>query len=527
MKNKRLIKNSLETENQTELSLEDQLNNLSSSGDNDLTITEDDLKELSALSGDSPSQKPLDIKPADSPDEPEPDLSSDPDESLEESLNKLKEKKSRRMFKKLQSAQNVHETVRDLVFQDADFDGSAADPEDRVAGVELVKKKRKELYEMLETMDEQMQGKSVKEVSALFTSLLEINNQLCLQKTDGVISIKTRLFQFFAANKSKSSIQPALRQEISLIFSPEEINSIRSRTTDMDEDDPLKPFFTMILDQAYDVVQYSETTGYLLLEMTNYFLNKLKANGYGDTPKAGEFRERHDRAKMSMEKSIEDLRHVEKQIQAHVRERPVLLELPKLLRALIQVKLGMLDKKTVPKIIQQIQSRLGDYARARSAVAFDFNRVPGFQHSIRLRQSIILNLHSDILKYMGEVFEEEFRAVQAELEQFAKEIEAASVDLDPNSPEYEEIMQRKAQIQKRIEEQRRKVDVVKSQQKLVDVQHKMIGEAIQRYNNQESMHKRLDEQLQNRSSVDTNTPGKVEPMKKKKISRMVMAGKRR
>lgn len=451
------------------------------------------------------------------------------EEDLEPTEKEVKEHKTQKMLEKLTATQNIHETVRDLIFKDLSFDQEDdIDPDtgEKIDGLRIVKEKRKELYDLLDNIDKQIEGKSIKEVSAVFTSMLDINNQLCLQKTDGVISIRTRLFQFFSPGASKANIQPSLRQEISLIFSPEEIKSIRSRSTDMDDEDPLKPFFTMIIDQAYDVVQYSETTGYLLLEMTNYFLNKLNGAGFGDTPKVVEFKERKDRAKLSLEKSIDDLKHVEAQVQHHMRERPVLLELPKLLRALIQVKIGLMDRKAIPRILQQIQSRLGDYARARSAVAFDFNRVPGFQHSVRLKQSIILNLHTDMLKYMGEVFEQEFRAVKEELERIAADIAAATETMDPNSPEYQEMLKKKAQLQRKVEMQRRRMDVLRSQQKLVDVQHNMIGQAIQRYNDQEAIHKKLDEQLQNRTTIDTNTPTNVTPTKRK-ISRMVMGSKRR
>ncbi|MBI1387706.1 MAG: hypothetical protein GC154_04595 [bacterium] len=465
------------------------------------------------------------------------DLSSDedsdfslPDLSDDESAPDSEEKASSNVFNKLKTAQNIHETVRDLLFKDLDLEDEEIDPEtgEKIDGYQLVRQKRRELYHLLDNIDEQLRGKDVKEVTAVFSSLLDINNQLCTQKTDGVIAIRTRLFQFFAPKGVKpQNVQPALRQEISLIFSPEEISSVRTRLANMDYDDPLKPFFTMILDQAYDIVQYSEMTGYLLLEMTNYFLHKLDEAGYSDTPKVAEFKERRERAKMSLEKAIDDLKHVESLVQSHMHERPVLLELPKLLRALIQVKIGIMDKKSVPKILQQVQARLGDYARARSAVAFDFNRVPGFQHSVRLRQSIILNLHMDMLKYMGEVFEGEFRAVQKELEALAKDIEAATATMDPNSPEYQEMLKQKMALQQKIEMQRRRMDVLKSQQKLVDVQHNMIGQAIQRYKDNEAIHQRLDEQMANRTSIDTNTPSQIRPMAKKKISRMVMGAKRR
>jgi hypothetical protein len=87
-----------------------------------------------------------------------------------------------------------------------------------------------------------------------------------------------------------------------------------------------------------------------------------------------------------------------------------------------------------------------------------------------MRQSIILNLHKDILEYTGELFEKEF-CRSAGIKTDDGEIEASSEQMDPNSPEYEEMMQRKALIQKKVEEQRRKLDIVKSQEKLVDVQH--------------------------------------------------------
>ncbi len=488
---------------------------------NPLEVEELDLDFIDDFSLDDDKKK----EPEKPKQEPQP-----PAEDDEDPLKEQREKKSKKILSELNATQNVHETVRDLIFSDLSFDeDDDIDPEtgERIDGLKLVKEKRKELYDLLDNLNEQLEGKDIKEVSAVFTSMLDINSQLCTQKTDGVISVRTRLFQFFAANQSKADIQPALRQEISLIFSPEEIKSIRTRSTDIDDEDPLKPFFTMILDQAYDVVQYSETTGYLLLEMTNYFISKLKGAGYGDTPKCLEFHERKERAKLSLEKSIDDLKHVESLVQGHMRDRPVLMELPKLLRCLIQVKIGLMDRKAIPRIIQQIQSRLGDYARARSAVAFDFNRVPGFQHSVRLKQSIILNLHTDMLKYMGEVFEHEFRAVKQELEQIAKDIAAATETMDPNSPEYEQLLKAKAQLQKKVETQRKRMDVLKSQQRLVDVQHNMIGNAIQRYKDQEAIHQKLDEQLQNRTALNPNTPTNVTPSQKKKISRMVMGSKRR
>lgn len=449
------------------------------------------------------------------------------DESEDEETSTLD---SESLKQRIESSSNVHESIRDVVFEavKAEVLGEPVKDEDgnEVDGYTLIKQKRKELWEMLDNLNKHLDGKDMKGVTAVFTSMLDINSQLCTQKTDGVISIRARLYQFFNPGESKANISPAMRQEISLIFSPEEIHAIRSRLADLPDDDPLQPFFTMVLDQAYDVVQYSEMTGYLLLEMTFYFLEKLKKAGYGDSTKVVEFHERHERSKLSLQKAIDDLKNVESLVSRHLDERAVLMELPRLLRLLIQIKLGLAEKNSVQKVLLEIRSRLGDYARARSAVAFDFNRVPSYQHSVRLRQSIILNLQKDVLKYSGEVFEEEFRAIKEEMEKSMAAIEATMEELDASSPEYEEMLKRKTKMQQKLEHHRRKIDVIRSQQKLVDVQHKMVHQAIDRYKANEAQYQKLDEQLaQSTPKIDT-TPKDTTP-KKRKPSRMVMAGKRR
>lgn len=473
------------------------------------------------------------VKDIDYGDEDEDEDESDFDFDDEDVVRpENKEDREKLYARKLSSADNLHETLRDLVFEPVKKDVSAKDGSDSesdesVDGFELVKNKRQELYEMLDNLDATLMDKSVQDVAAVFSSLLEINNQLCMQKTDGVISIRARIFQFFTPESKSTTVSKSMRQEISLIFSPEEIQAMRSHLLNMEEDDPLKPFFAMVLDQAYDVVQYSEMTGYLMLEMASYFLNKLDKEGYGDAPKVLEFHERRQRAESSLEKAIDDLKNVETLINRHLKERPVLLELPRFLRRLIQVKLGLEDRKVIPILLHGIKERLGEYARARSAVAFDFNRVPSYQHSVRLRQSIILNLHKDILKYTGEIFEKEFLAVKEEFERSLADMEATMAEADPNSPEYKAIMKQKMMIQAKLEQQRKKLDVVKSQQRLVDVQHTMVRQAIDRYKANEATNQRLEEKLNERpKQIESNVPTNITPSKKK-ISRMVMAGKRR
>jgi hypothetical protein len=455
----------------------------------------------------------------------------------EENLDQSEREKYRiikGIIEKIEKGGVVQEVVRDAVFdivkesyKDAivfSSDANRDDPFDD-SGEEIVKKKRNELYDVLDNIDQHVKGKNIKEVTAFFTSLLDIQGQLCMQKTEGVITVRTRLFNFFSL-PDQEDIRPELRQEISLIFTPEEINAMRMRLPDLRDDDPMRPFFTMVLDQAYDVLQYNEMTGNLLLEMTNYFLIQLVNNGHGEHPKVGEFRERHDRCRISLKKALEDLRQVERVINKHLADRPILLELPKCLRALIQIKIGILDKNHTQTILQKIYNTMGDYARSRAAVAFDFNRLPSYQHGVRLRQSVILNLQKDVLRFTGEQMEKEFQAVKEELEAMMAAIEAQSEHLDPNSPEYEALLKQKDKLQTKMENQRRKLDVIHSQQSLVEVQHTMIGEAIQRYQKNEAMYQKLEDDLKNRPKEKIEQRSSA-PTQKRKPIRMVMARKAR
>jgi len=437
------------------------------------------------------------------------------------------------LVKTVEERGNVHETVRDLVHDAvkdfyADQEAPAPDeaPPPTESTCQLIQKKRRELYTLMENLDQEMAGKTPEEAAAYFGSLLNMQSQLCLQKTDGVIAVRTRLIHFFPTVKTLTGATDWLRQEITLIFSPEEITAMRSKFADMPAGDPLKGFFTLVLDSAYDVVRYNEMTGFLMLELTQYFLKKLDDNGYGDTPQALEFKERHERSLVSLKKAIGDLREIERIVNQHLEERPVLKELPKYLRALIQIKLGLLHESHLAKTIRLIRRCLGDYARARGVVAFDFNRLPSFQHGVRLRQSIILNLHRDVLEFMGKQFEKEFRGVKREFEQMIKEIEASSEVLVPGSPEYEELMRRKAFLQEKLEKHRRKLDVVKSQERLVDVQHEMITHSIKRFTKNVSLHQKIEEELKARTKVDPEKTRSNSPPTEKNVSRMVMAKRR-
>ncbi|NPU99516.1 MAG: hypothetical protein HPY51_20190 [Candidatus Omnitrophica bacterium] len=437
------------------------------------------------------------------------------------------------LVKTVEVSGNVHETVRELVHETVkDFyeaknppPGEGTEPP-ALDGFELMRQRRNELNAIMENLDRELAGKSPEEVAAYFNSLLDLQGQLCLQKTEGVIAVRTRLIHFFPTVKSQPGVVDWLRQEITLIFSPEEISAMRAKFTSMPAGDPLKAFFTTVLDSAYDVVQYNELTGCLLLEMTQYFLKKLEEHGFGETPKTLEFKERHERSRIALKKAIGDLRDIERVVNQHLEERPVLKELPKYLRALIQIKLGLLDHSYLARTIRLIHRCLGDYARARSAVAFDFNRLPSFQHGVRLRQSIILNLQKDVLEYMGKQFEKEFRHVQREFDQMLEEIEAASEVLLPGSPEYEAVMRRKAVLQEKLEKHRRQLDIVKSQARLVDVQHQLITHSIKRFTKNVALHQKIEEELKARAKIDPEKTRPPAPPSEKTISRMVMAKRR-
>ncbi len=114
--------------------------------------------------------------------------------------------------------------------------------------------------------------------------------------------------------------------------------------------------------------QYNEMTGHLLLEISRYFLNKLKDSGYEQSSKYVEFKGRHERSKFSLMKAIDELREMEQTIDNHIRKRPVLVELPKFLRELIHIKLGIIPATKTPQVVKNIQSCVGEYTRARSAV---------------------------------------------------------------------------------------------------------------------------------------------------------------
>ena len=132
-----------------------------------------------------------------------------------------------KLSRKIELEENVHEALRDTVYEavkaseefkkemaEEDFDTPSN------AKAELIEEKKRELYTALENLDQELAGKDAKEVAAFFSSLLNIQSQLCLQKTEGVISIRVRISDFFPTIKQTKALMEKFRQELSLIFTP-------------------------------------------------------------------------------------------------------------------------------------------------------------------------------------------------------------------------------------------------------------------------------------------------------------------
>ncbi len=429
---------------------------------------------------------------------------------------------SQELMEIAQKKGNLHEAIREIVFDTTKDEGfSAIDDVEEQEQEKVIAEKRKEIHEILDNLDKEVQDKSPKEVAAIFTSMMDIQSQLCVQKTEGVITVRTLLKHFFNIETDDENIRKFKYQEITLIFTPEEVHSVRRKLSKIEEDHPLYPFFTSIVDQAYDIVQYNEMSGRLLIEITNYFLTKLAKEGYNDTSQATDFKERHERSQHSFDRAIEDFRDDERIIKGHLETHPVLIELPRYLRLLIYIKLGVSDPKSLKQLLQKTRGCIGRYARARGATQMDFKRFFSQQHNILRRQRVMLNLHKDIVRYMGELFEEEFQCCIAELNGILEEIEANTEMLDPGSPEYQEMMKKKAKAQIKVEDRRKKLDVIKSQERLIDVQHQMITNAMDRFDSNQEMNRKIDEQLK---KTQAKQAMKKDPIaaKKKAPVRMVM-----
>lgn len=431
------------------------------------------------------------------------------------------------------NSDNIHEAIRDIVHDTikpknhVHKPNTSKKPEESASSTaDIVQAKRDELYQILGNLDEHVKGKSPKEITAFFSSLLDIQSQLSLQKTDGVITVKIRMSDYFDAPKGEMT-SSILSHEINMIYTPEEIQAIRANLKDMDEENPMRDFFANVLDQAYDSAQYDEVTGLTMLEMTDYFLQQLEKNGYGDTKEFRAFKERHKKAKVSLKNALDELRSVEGQLNEHIQSYPVLKQLPVYLRVLIQIKMGMVDKKFAPVFIQKVNDAIRDYSRVRGVVAFDFKRLPSHQYAVKRRQDIILNLQKDVLQFTGQKLEGEFADFEADFKRMVEEIETNSQSLSPGSKEYRDLMARKTQLQEEFDVRTKQLDVVKSQEKMMDVQHQMIKRSMDRFEKEGSMHKRIENVLKERKKPEIKVDDAPQKEEKAKINRMVTVDRRK
>lgn len=384
----------------------------------------------------------------------------------------------------------------------------------------LIESKRKEIRDILDRMDEHIQGDSIEDATNAFTTMLDILSQFCMKRTQGVISIRAKLDDFFRLNEYGGKLSSDHHREVSMMFSPEEILAMQMRIPNFEDDDPMKRFFTLILDQAFDVVRFNELSGNLLLFMSQYFLDKLVGDGFRDSVALSDFQARHNRVKLALDKSIEALCDGERVVNNHLRDRPVLKELPRQLRGLINIKIGLAPPEDANEYVGKIKQHLEEYGRARSAVTFDFNLLPALQHDVRVKHSAILSLQKDIMEFMTKAQEEEMNQVKNELSRILDEIETNSQNLKPGSPEYEELMKKKANVQKRVEESRRRLDVMRCQQQMVHVQRTMLADAMKRYKKHEAMLQETSEKIiQNRKVRLKSNPNYNKP--KKKVTGMV------
>ncbi len=392
---------------------------------------------------------------------------------------------------------SLHEAIRDIVFTSTHEDGdnhSTIDDEEFLEN--SVQQKQAEMIETLENLDQEFDGMSIKEVSALFASLVDMQSQLCIQKTDGVITIRMHLKHFFNMNELQLKESKFWSQEITLLFTPEEVSAVRRKLLKIDETHPLYDFYNIIIDQASDSVQYTEMTGQLLYQMSKFFICKLEYEGYEGDAQTLDFKERHYRTINAYKRTLNSLKKREQVVLKHLRNHDILTELPKLFRTLIYIRLGIVGHNHLEHTIKKIRNSLGKYARAKGAVEIDFRNYDSELIELQRIYKHILNLHQDILGFTSEIFEKEFQSCLQELHSLMEEIESSSEKLDPNSPEYQDLLQKKVQVSKQLEERRKKLDIVKSQSKLIDIKEQLVSEKIERFDRNDDEQERIQQELQ-------------------------------
>lgn len=384
--------------------------------------------------------------------------------------------------------------------------------------------KQAEIYKILNNLDQHIKDSSMEQAIAVFSSMMEIVGQVCVQKTEGIILVKINLKNFFMMPGDTTSSDPKFSQEITMTFIPEEVTAIQMRMPSIPENDPIKGYFSSILDQASDVLRFNELSGLLMLILSKYFLEQLTEQGYDDHTIVKDFHERHSRLKIHLNNAINELRDVERIINNHLDKRSILLEYPRYLRELIKIKIGLTKKVYQTKLMKAVKARSNEYHRERAAVMFDFNRLPTHQHNVRVRQSMILKLQQEIIEFLGKHYRDSFAVFQEELKELMQEIQAASSHLEPSSPEFKELLARKAKMQTKVEISRRRMDILNCQRQLVEVQQIFMNEAMERYKKSQQQYQEMEQQLKAQTQKAKVEVPKAQPEQiKANPNRMVRA----
>lgn len=424
----------------------------------------------------------------------------------------------------LQNGGNVSEFLRNVTHDEIkeSFRDESVFGENVPDRQEVAQEKQEEIYKMLNSLDKYMKGSSMEQAIAVFSSMMEILGQVCVQKTEGIILIKVNLKNFFMVSGDATAVEPKLDQEITLTFIPEEITAIQMKFPEIPDNDPVKGFFTSVMDQASDVIRFNELSGRLMLILSKYFLEQLSEQGYDDHTMVKDFQERHTRLQLNLFNAINDLRDVEKLINRHLENRTILVDYTRYMRELIKIKIGLTKKVYQNKLLKALKSRSNEYHRERAAVMFDFNRLPTHQHNVRVRQNMVLKLQQELIEFLGSHYRNGFAVFQEELNELLQEIESASSHLEPSSPEFKELLAKKSKLQSKIEESRRRIDILQCQQHLVAVQQILMNEAMERYKKRNQQYQEMDEHVKSQTQkTKIETPKPEVSVKKTAPNRMV------
>lgn len=400
------------------------------------------------------------------------------------SSSKVRQRQLKDHARKFAEGGNVHEAVRGAVLSEIQpfIERSVeTSPEALKKSQRLIEGRRREFRVMLEDLCDELEGKSSEEVAAIFSSFLNISSQLSVQKVESVISINCKVASFFNEKGRRGSVPQGWNQEVNLIFTVEEIEAVRACLETTPDKHPFKPFFTLILDMAFDVVQYNQVTAVILAEITKHFMQKLIDRGFEGHSKMIEFQERHDRTIASVAGAVRELSDLQETIDKHIKKNPVLEDLPNALRLLIQIRLGILPQSQAQEQIRIVQETQKPYVHARRAIELQFNRLPLCQHEVRVRHRLILNLQMDVLNFTAEQFKQEFAAIKREFDKLAAEIDTATQTLDPASPDYRALLRKKEALQNTITERRRELDILNTQKRLVRIQRMQVQDCLDRF----------------------------------------------